>query len=263
MEEDVRRAGRADALESPDDSRRGHRRLQRIGLEPLVEEVGRAHGHELDERGLVALWEVAEPAGQPDQRHPRPRIEPPRVGRHHGEDRLDEPGHVDHELAVLLVGLGVPARPAAKLAHGSAVVVDPPQVVAVQWRERAVQRKDLQAVLGEFQLPDDLWPEQADHVGRHAEAEAREDLFGHGRPAQDVPALQDERPQPSLGQVGGAHQAVVAAADEDDVVLAHVLLRSGSKNGFFTTCAEARLRRCSTVISMSSALPGLAHGARR
>ena len=44
----------------------------------------------------------------------------------------------------------------------------------------------------QVQLADDLGPQQRDHVRADRELEAREDLLGHGRAAQDVPALQDE-----------------------------------------------------------------------
>ena len=48
MEQHVGGAGRPHAQERADDARRGHRRLQDVGLEPLIEEVGRAHRHELE-----------------------------------------------------------------------------------------------------------------------------------------------------------------------------------------------------------------------
>ena len=86
----------------------------------------------------------------------RARVEAREVGRRDGQDRLDEAGHLDHELAVFLVRLRVARRPAAQLADRPAVVVDPPQVVAAagrralalaQRRERAVERQDVEAVL--------------------------------------------------------------------------------------------------------------------
>jgi hypothetical protein len=98
------------------------------------------------------------------------------------------------------------------------VVVHPPQVIAVEWRERAVQREDLQSVPGKLEVPDDLGPEQADHIGGHAEPEPGEDLLGHRSSAQHVPALQDERLQAGSRQVGRGDQAVVAAPDDDGVV---------------------------------------------
>ncbi len=50
VQQHVGRAGRADAEEGADDAAGRHGRLERLGLEPLVEEIGRAHRHELAER---------------------------------------------------------------------------------------------------------------------------------------------------------------------------------------------------------------------
>ena len=130
VEQDVGRARALDALVRADDPGRAHRRLERVRLEPLVEELRRAHGHELDEDRLLALREPLEAPGEAGQRHQRARVEAGQVGRGDGQDRLDEPGHLDHQLAVFLVRLGVAGRPAAQLADGPAVVVHPPQVVA-------------------------------------------------------------------------------------------------------------------------------------
>jgi hypothetical protein len=81
------------------------------------------------------------------------------------EDRLDEPPHVRHGLAVLVVGLGIHPRVAGDLAARLRVVVDAPEMVAVQHRrERAVERQDLQAVAREIQIPNDLRAQQRDHV---------------------------------------------------------------------------------------------------
>ena len=67
------------------------------------------------------------------------------------------------------------------------------------------------------QLPDDFRAQQRDGVGADGILEAREDLFGHGGPAEHVAALDDRDRQPGLGQVGGTDEAVVATADDDDV----------------------------------------------
>ena len=76
----------------------------------------------------------------------------------------------------------------------------------------------------EVELPDDLRPEQRDDVREDREAEP--DLLGHRRAPEHVPLLQHDRLQPRPRQIGGAHQAVVAAADHDRVVaLGHANLR--------------------------------------
>ena len=137
----------------------------------------RAHRHELDEDRLLALREPLEAPGEAGQRHQRARIEAGQVGRGDGQDRLDEPGHLDHQLAVFLVRLGVAGRPAAQLADRPAVVVHPPQVVAaagcrafalVQRRDRPVEGQDVQAVLRQLEIADDLGPEQGHDVAEDA-----------------------------------------------------------------------------------------------
>ena len=85
-------------------------------------------------------------------------------------------------------------------------------------RERAVEGQDVEAVAGQVELADDLRPEQRHDVREDREAEAREDLLGHRRAPEHVPALEHDRLQPRAREIGGAHQAVVAAADHDRVV---------------------------------------------
>ena len=65
VEQHVGRARRAHAQERADDPRGRHRGLQGVGLEPLVEHVGRAHGHELHQAVLVRARELR-------KRWPRP-----------------------------------------------------------------------------------------------------------------------------------------------------------------------------------------------
>ncbi len=154
------------------------------------------------------------------QVHQAAGIERRRIGRRHVEDRLDEAAHVDHRLAVFVVGLGVDLRVARDLAAGLGVVVDAPQVVAVRHRrEGAVERQDLEAVPRQVELADDLRPQQRHDVRADRELEAGKDLFGHGGAAEDVPALEHQHLAARAREIGGVHQAVVPAADDDHVVV--------------------------------------------
>ena len=122
----------------------------------------------------------------------------------------------------------------------------------------------MQAVPREVEVADDLRPQQAHDVREHREREAGEDLLAHRRPADPLAALEDDDALAGTREVRGRDEAVVAAADDDRVVArAHARFRSGSKKGFLTTRAAARLRRCSTVTSISSAVPGAAQRERR
>ena len=129
--------------------------------------------------------------------HEAARIaQPAERGRGLAEQRLHEARHLRHQQRVLLVRLGVALRVAPDLAHGHAVVVDAPQVVAhlgAERRQRPVDRQHLQAVANEVELADDLRPQQRDDVRRDAELEAGDDLLGDRRAAQDVRAARGRR----------------------------------------------------------------------
>ena len=111
---------------------------------------------------------------------------------------------------------------------------------------------------GKVQLADDLGPQQRDDVREDREAEAREDLLGHGRAAEDVAPLEDERLHPGPGQVRGRDQPVVAAADDDRVVpLRHASPRSGAgTRAAYPACIDS-------MQSSGRAVAGLAVAARR
>ena len=70
----------------------------------------------------------------------------------------------------------------------------------------------------QLELADDLGPEERHDVREDREAEAREDLLGDRRAAEDVAPLEDQRLHPGPGEIGRADEAVVAAADDDRVV---------------------------------------------
>src|SRR5437868_2081007 len=102
------------------------------------------------------------------------------------------------------------------------MIVDPPEVVAVRHRRaRSVERQDLEAVPRQVEFTDDLRPQQRDHVRKDGEVETRNKLFGHRRAAEHVPPLEHEHLAAGARQIGGVHQAVMAAADDDDVVVRH------------------------------------------
>src|SRR5690606_38256828 len=78
---------------------------------------------------------------------------------------------------------------------------------------------DAQPVLDQAQVADHPRVQQADGVAGQRVAEARVELLGHGGAADHPAPLQHPDLQPGRGQVGGADQAVVAAADDQDVVV--------------------------------------------
>ncbi len=89
--------------------------------------------------------------------------------------------------------------------------------------------------------------EQADGVRKCGEVETGVQLLGDRGAADEVSSLEDQRLEPSLGEIGGVYQTVVATTDHNGVVVAgsahlvptigDAVLRSGRKNGVSTTCA--------------------------
>ena len=163
--------------------------------------------------------EAAEVRAQPQQTGQVARLQRGRIGRNHAEYRLHGARHLVHEPPELVVGLRVARRVARQLAAVLVVVVPLREVVAVrQRRERALQRQDVQAVPRQVEIANDLGAQQAHHVREHRELEAGKDLLGHGRAADALAPLEHEHALAGAGEIRGAHEPVVAAADDDCVV---------------------------------------------
>ena len=112
----------------------------------------------------------------------------------------------------------------------------------------------------EVEVADDLGTEQRHDVREDRVLEAGEDLFGDGRTADEMAPFEHDHCLPRAREVRRVHEAVVPPTNDDGVIAMdrHDRFRSGLKNGSALTVAMARLRRCSTVISISSGVPGFA-----
>ena len=122
------------------------------------------------------------------------------------------------------VGVGVPLRELRDLRVALGGVVRQAQVAAVApRREVRALRVDVIAVPLELQGTHQCGRQQRDDVGerRHRVVRA-ERVLADGGSADDVPRLADEDGEPFTGQEPGRDQAVVAAADHDDVILPRV-----------------------------------------
>ena len=141
------------------------------------------------------------------------------IGRRQAENRLGEAAHLDHRLAVFVVGLGVEPRMPRDLASRLVVIVDAPQVIAVgHRRERAVERQQLHAVARQIELADDLGSQQRDDVGADRELESGKHFLGDGRAAEHVAPLEHDDLAARAREIRRARQPVVPAADDDRVV---------------------------------------------
>jgi hypothetical protein len=179
VEQHVRGARRSGPEEGADDAARRLRGLEGVELEPLVQVVGAAHGHELVERMEALAPERAEMPAEPEQPLEVGWRERSRIGRHHAEDRLHRHRHVVHQPAEQHHGVGIARRVPAQLATRLVGIGPRAEVVPVLHRcDRALERQDLQTVSRQLEVADDLGAQQAHHVGEHRELEAGEHFLG-------------------------------------------------------------------------------------
>ncbi len=94
------------------------------------------------------------------------------------------------------------------------------QIAALVHRPEVGDRPldDPQAMARQLEIADDVRIEQAHGVGGDRVAKARMELLGHRRAADDCILLEHDDAQARAGQIGGAGEPVVAAADDGDVV---------------------------------------------
>ena len=202
-----------------DDRGRREVALQDVRLEVVVEEVGGAAGQQPD--GVVEdlLVEPLEPAAEVGQRDELLGVVAEDVRRRLVEQRLDRLEDLVDVVVERVVRVGVVRAVAGDLLLVLGVILAHQQVVAVLLRAERRRHQDRhEAVLDQLEVLDDVGPEQAERIRERREPEARPQLLGDRRATDEVAALEDERAQPGLGQVGAVGQAVVAAADDDRVV---------------------------------------------
>src|SRR5579862_670792 len=219
MEQNVSRSGRSHTEKRSDDSGRRHRRLEHIRFKPLVQEICCAHRHQLYLVVFVFCRQALKAAGDGQQIPQSSERKRGGIRRRHRKYRLDEPAHVNHRLAVLVVSLGVEAGVAGDFTPRSGMVIHPPQMVAVRHRRKCpVEGKNLHPVPRQIQFANDLRTQKGYDVRRNGEFEPRKDLFRHRRAAENMSALADEDLLARSRQVRGVDQAVMAAADYNNVV---------------------------------------------
>ncbi len=184
--------------------------------------------------------EIAEPPAEGGQGDELLRIVAEDVRRDLVEERLDDLEDLADVVLEGVVGVGVVLRVAGDLADVLAPVLAEEEIVAVLHRGESRRHQEWhEAVLRQLEVVDDVRPEEAQGVRKGREPEARPELLGDGRPADDVAPLEDERPQAGLGEVGPVDEAVVTTADDDRVV-ASVARRGRLRSG---RLRRFRLRR--------------------
>ena len=221
--------------------------LDRVALEPAVQPVAgrlREQRQQVALGGDVQLGELAA-QGRALQQFGH-RLSPAaldQVGRGLQHQAAQHVGDGLQPLAVGVEALGVLGGVLGHLGLGPALADQ--QVVLVVERQEVgdLALHHLQAVPGQVEVGDDLGIEQADRVAGRRVAEARVELLGHRRAADHVAALQHRHLEPGAGEVEGADEAVVAAADDDGVGLGRGAHRASIAEARAPSSVFSRRRR--------------------
>ena len=158
--------------------------------------------------------------------------------------------HAAHLELVLEQRLGIAARVTGDVAVCPLRIRLAEQAVAPRQRVQGARGgNEEQTVAHQVEFVDDLWPQQRNKVGEHAEPETREGLLAAGGAADLGRGLQHHDVEAGTGKVGRGNQTVVAGADNDRIghsstrgIGSTAVLRAGLKNGRRTTRARARRR---------------------
>ncbi len=220
MQEHEGGAGGAGAAVGSDRAGGSEEGLEPGRLEPFIQQIGAAHRHHLDQQRLVRAAQPPEPA--PELQDLERSIEPGRrrIGRSHRQHRPDAIGHPEDRGVEPRVRLRVSCREASDLPRVLALSEAEQQGSAVRkWSERRSAGEELEASLQQTEIPDDLGTQQRADVRRGREEMARQELLGDARAPDDLPALDDDRPEAGRGKIGRGDQTVVPGPQDEDVDL--------------------------------------------
>ena len=220
-QQDRRRARRPRAHRRVLHAAPGDGRPERIGLERFGHEVRDGHGQDTGDGPAVML---AQPTERPPE--PEPGEGVAETGRLDVRRRLpgdvaEEAGQRPDEPVETGVVLGVGRGSGAQALRGPGRVAPQADRLAVgAGCERPDVRADeRQAVALEIEITDDRWPEAPDGVGQRRDPRPGRELGRADRPTDGLATFEDDRPQAGLAKVRRGDQPVVAATDDDRVVL--------------------------------------------
>ena len=222
MQKHIARAGRIGAGVGSDDSVEAEDRLDRIALEPLVEQVAGRAGEELEKVALAFEIERAQAVsdfGRVDERA-EAGDEPPSGRDVRGRDKRERAQDVGEALKPSLVSgepLGVAGGEFGDLglgASGRDLEIAP---IGQRQEVRQGTLDDAEPVAVKLEVADDLRVEKRDGIGGDGIAEARMKFLGRRRAADLRAALEHRDLEAGHGEIGGGDKAVMPGADDDDV----------------------------------------------
>ncbi len=222
VEKHVARAGRIRAVVGSDDSVEAEDRLDRVALEPLVENVAGRAGEKFEEIALPfeveraqavsdfgGIDEGAETGGE--------TLSGRDIGRRLERKRAQDVGQALEPRLVDVEPLGVAGGELGDLCFRAS---RPNLEIAPVGQRQEIGEGSLddpEPVGVKFEIADDRRVQQRDRVGGDRIAEAGVKFLGDRRAADLRAAFEHRDFEAGHGEIGGGDEAVVTAADDDDV----------------------------------------------
>ena len=224
MQEHIRGAGRHRSERGADDTGDREIRLDDIGLEIFVEELGDRHGPEAQGLRHLGSAQAGELLAEIKQFAEVARLQARRVWSGAHQEGLDEAALPCNVAGVAVVGLRIARREARELAAVRVMVAVVGEVVAVLREHRAALiGDDLQSEARQFEVAHDFGPEQRADIGTVGVEETRRQRSADRRAADPVVLLQHQHVEPGALKIAGVDEAVMPAADDDGVPVFHRL----------------------------------------
>ncbi len=197
------------------------RRLQCVGLERFGDEIRDRHRQDARDRPAVVLAEAAERPPEPEAGQGVTETGRFDVRRCLPGDLAEEPGERTDEPIEGGVLLGIGSGPGPQPIGGLGRVAPQDDRVAIRSRREGpdVRADQRQPVTLEVEVADDRRSEAPDRVGEGRHPRPGRELGRADRATDRVTPLQDDRSQARLAEVCRGDEPVVAAPDDDRVVL--------------------------------------------
>ncbi len=218
-------AGREGARVVADHGVEAEQGFDEFALEPAVQIIRGRFGEEVEQRAGLLHRQMAQAVGDAERAEEFAEAAP-RKTRGEVRRRLQHQAaqHVGDGVDFAVEGgvaFGVFGGELRQLLRHAAVGGE--EVAAVRRRHEILRAAldDFEPVPRERKVGDDLGIEQAHGVGGDGIAETGMEFRRHRRAAHDCAALDDFDPQAGTAEIGRAGEAVVAGADDDDVVSLH------------------------------------------
>ena len=194
--------------------------LDRVRLVVAFQKFTQAAGEERNQLGDLATGNSTKTLTHPQQIRPTLNAAGTDLRRRLQKKRLQVASQLLKPVIHADKCFGVSWGELAELCHGP-VPVRPPghhSPVGEGNLDRRIAGHHAQPMFRQIEVFDHLRPQHAGNIRSGRRAATGGNLFGYATPADNFPALQDQRAEPGSGQIGCGCEPIVTATYHDGVI---------------------------------------------